>query len=527
MKYYILKEFKISIYDNSTPLQKAAEILKIDQEDIFNFTILRRSLDLRHTNIDIYTVYTAIFTLKCATPENKLLEPYALPQTEEINASNKIETKFRPVIVGCGPAGLFCALTFLENGISPIIIERGKRIDERMQDINDFLKNKTVNFDSNVCFGEGGAGTFSDGKLTSRSKDSRQNKVLKTLVKYGANDSILYDNKPHLGTDVLRRVITNMTDDLIRQGAEIHFNTRLENIDIKDGVLKSAMSSGFEIKTNPLILAIGHSARDVYELIYQKGIAMESKPFAVGVRIEHLREDIDRATYKKHYLKVALPAAEYILKYKDTSSRGVYTFCNCPGGEVLACITQQEMLCINGMSYSKREGVNSNSAVVVTVDQKDFGSAMPLAGIEFQKNLEHKAYLLGGEYYAPVMSLGDFLSHKNEKGFGKVTPSYRPGIKQADLNACLPESITEALKHAIEDFGRKLEGFDSANAYLTAVESRTSAPVRILRNKNCESINIKGLYVAGEGSGYAGGIVSSAIDGIKAAEGCMETLLDK
>jgi hypothetical protein len=528
MNYYIIKNFKISIYDNSKPIQKAAELLKIKLEDLIDFKILRRSLDLRHKDKDIYTVYTAIFALKCPRPDSKLLEAYEPVKNDKNRVFTGTALQARPVIVGCGPAGLFCAMTFLENGIAPIIVERGARITQRIQDIKHFQKNRVVNPQSNVCFGEGGAGTFSDGKLTSRSKDIRHNKVLKTFVKYGADESILYDHRPHVGTDILRRVITNMTDDLVCRGAEFYFNTCFENADIKNGAVRAVQCADLEIKTNVLLLSTGHSARDTYEMMYEKGLAMEPKPFAVGVRVEHLRRDIDRATYQKHYLQASLPAAEYILKYKDSSGRGIYTFCNCPGGEVIACITQKEMLCINGMSYSKRDAVNSNSAVVITVNQKDFNSAMPLAGIEFQRKLEHQAYVLGGENYnAPVMSLGDFLSHTDSKGFGKVTPSYLPGIRKADLHDCLPQSITEPLKRAIMDFGCKLKGFDSANAYITAAESRTSSPVRLLRNKNCESINVKGLFVAGEGSGYAGGIVSSAIDGIKAAEGCMETLLNK
>jgi hypothetical protein len=523
MKYYIVKDLKISIYDNIAPAQKVADLLKIKKEDIIDFAILRRSLDLRHKEKDIYTVYTVTFALKHFRSGNRFLEVYEPVKREETKLLKKINSELRPVIVGCGPAGLFCALAFLENGIVPIIVERGKRITQRIQDIDHFQKNRVINLESNICFGEGGAGTFSDGKLTSRSKASRQNKVLEAFVKYGAARSILYDHRPHIGTDVLRKVITNMTDDLMRQGAEFYFNTCLKNVEIKNNVVRAVQCTDLEIKTDTLFLATGHSARDVYEMMHVKGLAMESKPFAVGVRIEHLRRDIDRATYQQHYLKASLPSAEYILKYKDSSGRGVYTFCNCPGGEVVACITEKEMLCINGMSYSKRDAVNSNSAVVIAIDQKDFSSMMPLAGIEFQKKLENQAYILGGANYdAPVMSLGDFLSHTDNKGFGKVMPSYLPGIREADLRDCLPQSITEPLKRAIIDFGCKLKGFDSANAYITAAETRTSSPVRLLRNKNCESINVKGLFVAGEGSGYAGGIVSSAIDGIKAAEGCIE-----
>lgn len=406
-----------------------------------------------------------------------------------------------------------------------MILERGQRIAQREKDINKFINDRKVNKESNICFGEGGAGTFSDGKLTSRSKDARQNIVLNTFVKYGADESILYDNKPHLGTDVIKKVITNMTDDLISKGADFRFNAKVENVMLKDNTVCAVSGHGFEIKADTVIFACGHSARDVYEMLNNMGAAIQSKPFAVGVRIEHKREDIDRLTYKQHYLKTPLPAAEYILKYQDASDRGVYTFCNCPGGLVIPCITEEGMLCVNGMSYSKRDGENTNSAIVVTVDQKDFGSMHPLAGIEYQRQLEHNAYVAGGaNYSAPIMYCKDLLTHTDNKGFSDVRPSYLPGVIQADLHDCIPQNILNCIKNALDDFGRKLNGFNSGKAILTAVETRTSSPVKILRDENLQSINIKGLYAAGEGSGYAGGIVSSAIDGIKAAQGCINIL---
>jgi uncharacterized FAD-dependent dehydrogenase len=529
MAYYIYKELKISIYENLDPIQKTAEVLKIRIEDITNFKIIKRSMDLRYANTDIFYVYTVIFTLKCQKPENKNLEIYKPAEKEERQISlSEIKTDIRPVIVGCGPAGLFCALTMLEYGIMPVVLERGKRVAQREQDINKFFADRIINEESNVCFGEGGAGTFSDGKLTSRSKDARQNFVLNTFVKYGADKSILYDSKPHLGTDVLKKIITGMTDDLISMGAEFRFEAKADNIILKDNSVRAVVGADFEIETNAIVLAAGHSARDVYKMLDGIGAAMQSKPFAVGVRIEHKREDIDRAAYKKHYLKAVLPAAEYILKYRDVSGRGVYTFCNCPGGVVIPCITEDGMLCVNGMSYSKRDGENSNSAIAVTVGREDYKASTPLAGIEYQRSIEHKTYVLGGSNYsAPVMYVQDLLKHSNSKGFSEVRPSYMPGVNIADLRECVPENIFVCIKNALADFGRKLYGFDSCNAILTAVESRTSAPVRVLRDENLQSVNIKGLYVAGEGSGYAGGIVSSAIDGIKAAQGCIKTIFDK
>lgn len=528
MTHYILKDIKVSIYDRRNLIEIAADMIKIEKENITEFKIFKRSLDLRHKDKDIFYVYTFIFSMNCQRPVCNKLEIYLPEKAEEFKNEHKTNIKHRPVIIGCGPAGLFCAQTFIQHGIEPIILERGERIAKRELDINKFITDRKVNNESNICFGEGGAGTFSDGKLTSRSKDARQNIVLNTFVKYGADESILYDNKPHLGTDVIKKVITNMTDDLISKGADFRFNAKVENIILKDNAVCAVRGYGFEIKTDTAILSCGHSARDVYKMLDDIGAAIQSKPFAVGVRIEHKREDIDRVTYKQHYLKTPLPAAEYILKYRDSSNRGVYTFCNCPGGLVIPCITEEGMLCVNGMSHSKRDAENSNSAIVVTVDQKDFGSNEPLAGIEYQRQLEHKAYLLGGENYsAPVMYGKDLLKNTNDKGFSNVTPSYLPGVKQADLHDCIPESIFNCIKNALIDFGRKLNGFDSGKAILTAVETRTSSPVKILRDENLQSINIKGLYAAGEGSGHAGGIVSSAIDGIKAAQGCMNILANK
>lgn len=387
MTYYALKDVKVSIYNSRELIEIAADMLNIKKENITEFKILKRSLDLRHKDKDIFYVYTFMFSLKCQRPVCNKLEIYLPEEIKEFKNEHRIKIEHRPVIIGCGPAGLFCAQALIQYGIEPIILERGERIARRENDINKFITDRKVNKESNICFGEGGAGTFSDGKLTSRSKDARQNIVLNTFVKYGADESILYDNKPHLGTDVIKKVITNMTDDLISNGAEVGFNTKVENIILKDGAVCAVNGDGFEIKTNSVMLACGHSARDVYQMLNNAGAAMQSKPFAVGVRIEHKREDIDRMTYKQHYLKTSLPAAEYILKYQDASNRGVYTFCNCPGGYVIPCITEEGMLCVNGMSYSKRDAENSNSAVVVTVDQRDFKSSGPLAGIEFQGSL--------------------------------------------------------------------------------------------------------------------------------------------
>lgn len=487
--------------------------------DIAEIEILKRSLDLRHRQNDIRYIYTFRIAFNADVPRNSKLEFCSTPQSANRTPIPQIAQKTKPVIIGCGPAGLFAAYQFIQNGISPIIVERGQRIAQRKKDIDLFLQTRQINTESNICFGEGGAGTFSDGKLTSRSKDRRQREVLDTLVRYGADASILYEQRPHLGTDVMQQVISRLTDDLLHRETEIYFGSTMQDIVLEKGNVRAVICNDRKIRTDTVIFAGGHSARDVYELFLSKNVAMESKNFAVGLRIEHLREDIDKTTYQKHYKKIALPAAEYILKYKDISGRGVYTFCNCPGGMVIACITEQNTLCVNGMSYSRRDGKNTNSAVVVTVTKEDFGGTEPLAGIAFQRKIERAAFIAGGgDYSALTMSVGEFLSQVEDKGFRTVRPTYRPQAKNADLREVLPDALVQTLQNALKDFGKKLHGFDSAKAMLTGVESRTSSPVRILRDENGESINTKGLYVAGEGSGYAGGIVSSAIDGMRVAQ---------
>ncbi len=517
-KYYILRDVSISVYEQISPLEKVAEILHIDKTEIADLQLLKRSLDLRRKQEDIYYVYTFRIAFYTKAPYHKKLEPCRVQEDGAVKLSRP-KRAFNPVIIGCGPAGLFAAHRFMQYGITPVIVERGQRIDQRKKDINAFLQMRQLNVESNVCFGEGGAGTFSDGKLTSRSKDRRQREIFEVLVQYGADPSILYEQRPHLGTDVMQRVIHNMTNDLMRQGAEICFGTKAKDIALHRCHVRAVICDDREIETDTVVFAGGHSARDFYQLLFEKQVALEAKNFAVGVRIEHLRQDIDKSTYQKHYGKVPLPAAEYILKYKDASGRGAYTFCNCPGGVVVACVTERDTVCVNGMSYSGRNAQNTNSAVVVTVTKEDFVDKSPLAGMVFQRQLEQRAFAAaGGDYTAPIMSVGAFLNHADTRGFLPVVPSYGAGTKEVNLHHLFSDEIAQTLKNALRDFGKKLHGFDSAKAMLTAVESRTSSPVRILRNENAESINTGGLYVAGEGSGYAGGIVSSAIDGLRVAE---------
>jgi uncharacterized protein len=433
----------------------------------------------------------------------------------------------RPIVVGFGPAGMFCAYMMSAAGLRPIIIERGKDVESRSEDVDIFWKSGELNEESNVQFGEGGAGTFSDGKLTSRSKDKRSSLVMDILHMHGAPKDVTYKSKPHVGTDLLKDVVKSIREFIISKGGEVRFGTRLENIHHENGKLEAVtVASGgtsMRLECDNLVVAIGHSARDTFRMLHDSGVEITRKPFAVGVRIEHPRTLIDDAQYKDNRAYPVLGAADYFLTHKCSNGRSAYTFCMCPGGEVVAASTRKGELVVNGMSYHARNLENSNSALLVNVNPDDFGSDGPLSGVIFQEEIERKAYELGGGgYIAPVQSVGDFLgkasSFKSSDDFN-VIPSYSIGMRKADLSECLPDFVVAALREAIPGMARKLKGFDIESAILTGVETRTSSPVRIVRDENSlESVNIDGLYPCGEGAGYAGGIVSSAIDGIKVAE---------
>lgn len=418
---------------------------------------------------------------------------------------------------------MFAGLLMAQKGYNPIIIERGEKVEERSKSVDDFWNNENFNKESNVQFGEGGAGTFSDGKLTTRIKDSRCDFVLGEFVKAGAPEEILYMGKPHIGTDILKEVVKNIRNKIIELGGEVHFNSKLQDIVLKDNKIKSIVVNEKEIPCEALVLAIGHSARDTYEMIFDKNIFIEAKPFAIGVRIEHLQSMIDENQYGKYAGHARLRAADYRLTYNSKGNRGVYSFCMCPGGYVVAAASEEERLVINGMSYHKREGKNSNSAIVVSVTPKDFGSNSPLAGMEFQRHYESLAYKLGGgNYSTPVQLLGDFLKDRISKRIGNIEPTYKPGYVFRDLRDCLPDYVTDSLKEGLINFDKKIKGFGDDNAVLTGIETRTSAPIRIVRNEKLQSISLEGLYPAGEGAGYAGGIMSAAVDGLKVAEAIMK-----
>lgn len=498
-----------------------AKKLKIDKNDIISFKINKESIDARFKpNISfIYEIDVSLKNEESVLRKHKNSNDVLITPDEEykFKPTGNIPLNNRPIIVGSGPAGLFAAYMLAKEGYKPIIIERGEKVEERIKTVSDFWKSGKLAPNSNVQFGEGGAGTFSDGKLNTLVKDpeKRAKLVFKTFVKNGANPNILYLNKPHIGTDVLVEVVKNMRNEIITMGGEFRYNTTLTDIVIENNQIKSIIVNDSEkIETGVLILAIGHSARDTFKMLIERKVILEPKPFAIGVRIQHKQETIDLSQYgvKKHS---KLGASSYKLTYHASNNRGVYTFCMCPGGFVVNASSEPSRLAINGMSYSKRDSENANSAVLVTVGPDDYGFN-PLDGIEFQRNLEEKAFKLGNGKI-PVQLYKDYKENNKSLKFEKISPIFKGETSFSNLNEILPEYVNVALKEGIEAFGRKIQGFNDDNAILAAIESRTSSPVRITRDE-CGESNVKGLYPCGEGAGYAGGITSAAIDGIKTYE---------
>ncbi len=476
------------------------------------FAIKKKSLDARDKK-DIRFVYSIEFSKNPQKQQERSFEK--LPQ-------NKLPQD--PVlVVGSGPAGLFCALRLIDYGITPIVIERGGSVEEREKSVSRFFADKLLDTNSNIQFGEGGAGTFSDGKLNTQTHSPLNREVLELFVRFGAPEEILFLSKPHIGSDNLKRVVKNMREYILSKGGQVLFNTRLEDILLQDGKIKEAVAGGKKFPVSALVLAVGHSARDTFEMLLHRGIPIRQKDFAVGVRIEHLQTKIGFAQYGKAYAK--LPAADYKL-VSHADKRAAFTFCMCPGGFVMPSASEAGGVVTNGMSNYARDGQNANSALIVQVTRADFDSDAPLAGVEFQRKLERAAFLAGGSNYsAPVQLVGDFLKDKTSDAFRSVAPTYAAGTAFADLRAVLPEPITDALKRAILDMDRKLHGFADPDGLLTAVESRTSSPVRIERDETLQSIGAKGLYPCGEGAGYAGGITSSAADGLRVAEALVRSFV--
>ena len=504
---------------------KAAAILNVEETELAQLSILKESLDARKEQIKfVYSIAVMHKDEAKILKKNKNINimPHEEYVPEEIPRGSNI-LEHRPVIVGFGPSGLFAALKLAKAGYRPLVLERGEAVENRHQSVDHFMKTGRLNTESNIQFGEGGAGTYSDGKLTTRIKDMRVHEVVKGFLEAGAPEEIAYMSKPHIGTDLLKGIVMEMRKKIISLGGEVRFNTKLEDIIIKNNKVVSIVASGEEIPCNVLILALGHSARDTYEMIFNRGFSMIAKSLAVGVRVENAQWRINESQYGKDHRNPKLSPAEYALTSKSSDGRGIYSFCMCPGGIVVPAASEQGMLAVNGMSNYKRDGANANSAVVVSVTPKDFGDH-PLDGIRFQRDMEKKAFLSGGaNYFAPCQRVEDFLVGKTTKRFGGVLPTYTPGTKMVRMDRVLPKIVSDALKTGFLDFDRKIEGFARHGAIITGVETRTSSPLRILRGDNLESVNIKGAYPIGEGAGYAGGIVSSAVDGIKLAEEIIKT----
>ncbi|MFO7612167.1 MAG: NAD(P)-binding protein, partial [Clostridia bacterium] len=422
-----------------------------------------------------------------------------------------------PVIAGSGPCGLFCAYLLARNGFSPLVIERGEAIDERKKSVRDFWKTGNLDPESNVQFGEGGAGTFSDGKLVTRINDPRCSLIEEILMENGAPASISYEAKPHIGTDILSNVIKNIRDEIISLGGKFQYDSRLSGVKVRDGVLKAVeVNDEYEIRTDVLVLAVGHSARDTYRMLLDAGVEMEQKPFSAGLRIEHLQTDVNYSQWGEQS-KYMDEAAEYSLNQR-TGNRTAYTFCMCPGGVVVNASSEQGFLSINGMSYSKRKGRNANSAWVAEVRPSDLGSSDPMAGVEFQRRMEEAAYIAGGGgFTAPVQLLGDFIKGRTGSRLGRVRPAFTGRTAFAELGGVLPEFISGSLRMSLGGFAGKLPFFIDEEAVLTGCETRTSSPLRIKRNEDFISVSHNGVYPAGEGAGYSGGIMSSAADGLKVA----------
>lgn len=508
-------------FDFSQLERYCTDELGIPESSLRSVKLSKKSVDARKKNDVHFNISLDI----AAKNEPKLLK--RLKNSVSVDKYTydvpRVKADSRPVIVGFGPAGMFAALVLAKAGVRPIVLERGYDVDSRVKAVAAFRSTGKLDTECNIQFGEGGAGTFSDGKLTTGIKDKRIRYVLEKLVEFGAPDEILYMAKPHIGTDRLRETVKQLRIRVTELGGEVRFGARFCGYETKNGHITAAVYTDTEgehrIDTDSLILATGHSARDVFELLYDRGVDLSQKNFAVGVRIEHLRTDIDKAMYGDFAGHAALKAADYKLVVHLPNGRTLYTFCMCPGGEVVAASSEEGRLAVNGMSCFARDAVNSNSALLVNVGSEDYGSDHPLAGMHFQRKLEERAYTAGGgSYSAPVCTVGELMDKKLGEGFGRVAPSYIPAVKKALPDEYLPDYICESLRLGIAEMGKKIRGFDDREAVLTGIESRSSSPVRINRGDDLQSLTVKGLYPCGEGAGYAGGIVSAAVDGMKCAE---------
>jgi hypothetical protein len=531
-----LTEIKLPLDHGESAIQDAIEAkLGINSDQVLSFNIFKRGYDARKKS-KILLIYTLDVLIE---NEAELLEQFisdphvkVTPDMEYKFVAKAIENQTeRPVVIGFGPCGLFAGLVLAQMGFNPIIVERGKEVRERTKDTFGFWRKRTLNTESNVQFGEGGAGTFSDGKLYSQVKDPKHygRKVIEEFVAAGAPEEILYVSKPHIGTFKLVTMIEKMRASIIELGGEIRFSTRVDDVHMEnDQITGLRLSNGEEIKSRHVVLAVGHSARDTFEMLYERGVYMEAKPFSVGFRIEHKQAMIDEARFGKNAGNPILGAADYKLVHHCKNGRTVYSFCMCPGGTVVAATSEEGRVVTNGMSQYSRAERNANSAIVVGIDPERDYPGDALAGIRLQRELESAAYVLGGENYdAPAQKIGDFLKGRDPSEIGEVKPSFTPGIHLTDISKALPDFAIEAIREAIPAFEKKIKGFSTPDGLLTGVETRTSSPVCIKRGKDYQSINLRGFYPAGEGAGYAGGILSAGIDGIKVAEALALSMVEQ